>query len=260
MKLNISIADAFTKEPFKGNPAGVCITETELDAGLMQSIAMEMGQSETAFTYLKNGERILRWFTPLVEVDLCGHATLATAHIMREEGLTDGRTVEFSTRSGKLKAEYSGDEIILDFPTGVISRGEMPEGLDEAIGADVEYIGESGFMHLVRIGSEKELVELKPDMTKLAKAIPDGVIVTCPSKDYDFVSRMFAPAIGINEDPVTGSAHCILSSYWHEVTDKTEFNAYQASPRGGGMYVRYTDERTYLRSSARTSLKGIILV
>jgi PhzF family phenazine biosynthesis protein len=251
--------DAFTDEPFRGNPAAVCLLDRRRDDAWMQSLAMEMNLSETAFL-LRNGDGwSLRWLTPTVEVDLCGHATLASAHALWEEGLlTAEQTARFQTRSGLLTATRSGAWIELDFPQKPEERADAPAGMLEALGiASPRYVGRNKFDYLVEVGSEEEVRALTPDHATLRRIEARGVIVTSRgSAPYDFISRFFAPGSGIDEDPVTGSSHCALGPYWAPKLGKTDLLAYQASPRGGVMRVRLDGERVKLGGRAVTVLRG----
>jgi len=226
----------------------------------MQSVAREMNLSETAFLLRQADGYQLRWFTPEVEMDLCGHATLASAHALWEEGhLLPGEQARFHTRSGLLTARRKGDWIEMDFPAKPDEPAPAPDGLIEALGASPKYIGKNEFDYIVELDSEDTVRRLKPDFTLLEKIPVRGVIVTSRAADYDFVSRFFAPASGIQEDPVTGSAHCCLGPFWRERLNKTEFVAYQASARGGVVRVRLEGDRVLLGGQAVTVLRGELL-
>ena len=246
--------DAFTSEAFAGNPAAVCFLPEERDAAWMQNVAREMNLAETAFLRPLDGEGgqreggpgdfQLRWFTPAVEVDLCGHATLASAHALWESGrLAPNETAYFHSRSGLLTATRVGGDgwIQLDFPLTKNDPVPAPEGLLEALGVTPQYVGRNRFDFLVQVDSETILRGLAPDLRRLCAAASEarGVIVTSRSADpdYDFVSRFFAPQSGIDEDPVTGSAHCALADFWSRQLGKTRFLARQVSPRGGVLRV-----------------------
>lgn len=225
----------------------------------MQAVAREMNLSETAFLVPQDGGYRLRWFTPSVEVDLCGHATVASAHVLWEEGhLPSDAQARFYTKSGVLLADRRGDWIELDFPATHPAAAEPPEELLAALGAKAIFVGKSKFDYLIEVESEEQLRALAPDHSKLRKLPVRGVIVTARSatSDFDFVSRFFAPGSGIDEDPVTGSAHCALGPYWSEKLGKTEFTAYQASARGGVVRVRVNGERVLLGGQAVTVLRG----
>ena len=259
MGTKIYQVDAFTSEPFAGNPAAVCILPGPRDAGWMQSVAREMNLSETAFLYEEGDGFRLRWFTPTLEVDLCGHATLASAHVLWETGLlARDRRACFNTRSGRLRAELKGKEIELDFPATPEEPASAPAELERGLGVISKYIGRSRFDYLVEVDSEQTVRNLNPDFN-LLKTIPiRGIIVTGPaaSGPYDFVSRFFAPCAGVDEDPVTGSAHCCLGPFWATRLGKDELNAYQASERGGAVRVRLGGDRVYLAGQAVTVLRG----
>ena len=248
--------DAFTSQAFRGNPAAVCLLDGERDAQWMQDVAAEMNLSETAFLLRRDdGDYSLRWFTPAVEVALCGHATLASAHALYEEhGLT---SLRFQTKSGVLTAERTGNSIELDFPAIYEQRSEAPEGLLESLGvASPVYVGRNKFDYLVEVASEDEVRALDPDHARLRRIPVRGVIVTSRSAEYDFVSRFFAPGSGIDEDPVTGSAHCCLTPYWSAKLGKDAMTAFQASKRGGVVRVRLTGDRVKLGGEAVTVLRG----
>jgi len=262
MAVPITQVDAFTDRPFAGNPAAVCILPAPRDAAWMQNVAREMNLAETAFLVPQNDGFGLRWFTPTVEVDLCGHATLASAHVLWEEGrLNRGAQARFHTRSGLLLADQRGEWIELDFPASPVTDAEAPSGLAEALGAEPGYFGHTRFDALVELESERVLRDLKPNLAELAKLPGRGLIVTSrsESREFDFVSRFFAPASGINEDPVTGSAHCALGPFWSTRLSKSDFLAYQASARGGVVRVRLGGDRVYLGGQAVTVLRGELL-
>lgn len=253
--------DAFTSEAFRGNPAAVCLLERERDAAWMQNVAAEMNLSETAFLLpVQSDGYSLRWFTPAVEVALCGHATLASAHALWEEhGLDSAR---FLTKSGVLTAERIGDLIELDFPATREERVDVPEGLLESLGiSDPVYVGRNKFDYLVEVASEDIVRQLDPDHGQLRRIPVRGVIVTSRAtmEGADFVSRFFAPGSGVDEDPVTGSAHCCLTPYWSAKLGKEAMTAYQASRRGGFVYVQLAGDRVKLRGHAVTVLRGELL-
>jgi PhzF family phenazine biosynthesis protein len=253
------LVDAFTDQPFAGNPAVVCLLPAWPEDGWLRRVGREMNQSETAFLVRRPDGFDLRWFTPAVEVDLCGHATLASAHVVWQQGLAGpGETIRFSTRSGVLPASRRGEEIDLDFPLKPEQECPAPPGLAEALGALPKYVGKNSFDYLVEVESEAVLRGLAPDHRHLARLPVRGVIVTSRSADvrFDFVSRFFAPGSGIDEDPVTGSAHCCLGPYWGKRLGKSEFLAYQASPRGGVVRVRVTADRAFLGGQAVTVARG----
>jgi PhzF family phenazine biosynthesis protein len=225
----------------------------------MQNVAREMNLSETAFLHRQGDGFNLRWFTPSVEVELCGHATLASAHILWETGvLGRGERARFHTRSGLLLAESRGEEIELDFPATPDEPAIAPPGLCEALGVVPTYTGRTRFDFVLEVESERTVRSLTPDFAKLRALSVRGIIVTSASAsaEYDFVSRFFAPGAGIDEDPVTGSAHCCLGPFWSKRLGKEEFVAYQASARGGRVRVRVAGERVYLGGRAVTVLRG----
>lgn len=262
MNIPIYQVDAFTNRPFFGNPAGVCILSGPADERWMQNVAREMNLSETAFLYPVDQGYNLRWFTPAVEVALCGHATLGSAHILWESGfLPSEARAEFHTASGILTARKVGAWIEMDFPARLEQSAEPPAGLAQALGANPIYIGKNVYDYLVEVDSEETLRRIKPDFVLLATLPVRGVIVTSPSAspDYDFVSRFFAPASGVNEDPVTGSAHCCLGPYWSKKLGRKRLVAYQASPRGGIIRMKVQGERVILEGQAVTVLRGNLL-
>jgi len=251
--------DAFTEKPFSGNPAGVCLLSKPRDPTWMQNVAKEMNLSETAFLYKRKDGFDLRWFTPAVEVDLCGHATLASAHILWETGLLPSKEqARFHTRSGLLTAEYQECGIELNFPAKPEEPAAPLPDLPRALGVNPKYVGQSKFDYLVELDSEQTVRDLRPDFA-LLKTLPfRGIAVTsrAASVGFDFISRFFAPRGGVNEDPVTGSAHCILGPFWSKKLGKNEFIAYQASDRGGVLHVRVVGDRVYLGGRAVTVLRG----
>jgi PhzF family phenazine biosynthesis protein len=249
--------DAFTNKPFAGNPAAVCVLPEPRAEDWMRDVAREMNLSETAFLHPQNGGFSLRWFTPAVEVALCGHATLASAHVLWQDGhLPKAETARFHTKSGLLTAAQNGAWIEMDFPATPNEPAESPAGLVEALGVKPLYVGKNKFDYLVEVDSEATLRGLEPDHSTLRKLPVRGIIVTARGKDYDFVSRFFAPGSGIDEDPVTGSAHCALGPYWAAKLGKTAFRAFQASPRGGEVGVRLEGNRAILLGQAVTVLHG----
>lgn len=259
MGLRIFQVDAFTDKPFAGNPAAVCVLSEPRDARWMQDVAQEMNLPETAFLYREAGVYTLRWFTPAVEVDLCGHATLASAHVLWEAGyLRPEEPARFSTRSGLLTAERKGEWIELDFPAEPEERATAPSDLGPALGVTPKYVGRNRFDFLVEVDSEEIVRNLKPDLALLGEIPARGFIVTslASTQGFDFVSRFFAPRAGINEDPATGSAHCCLGPFWSTRLKKNEFVAYQASARGGVVRVRVSGNRVVLGGQAITVLRG----
>jgi len=251
--------DAFTDKPFRGNPAAVCILTRHHDDAWMQNVAREMNLSETAFLVKKEIGYNLRWFTPAVEVDLCGHATLASAHALWEGGYTNTKQqIRFHTRSGLLTAERNDRWIEMNFPAEPETSTSAPLDLSKALGVGFKYVGKNRFDYLVEIDSEETLRRIDPDFALLNTIPMRGVIVTSPSRsgEYDFVSRFFAPHVGVNEDPVTGSAHCCLAPYWATRLGRAEMVGYQASSRGGIVRVRVDKDRVYLGGQAVTILQG----
>jgi predicted PhzF superfamily epimerase YddE/YHI9 len=261
--------DAFTDAPFAGNPAAVCLLEADADPAWMQRVAAEMNLSETAFLRpaAEDGRYRLRWFTPTVEVELCGHATLASAHVLFSEGLAEaGQPLRFDSASGPLSARAgAGGDIWLDFPATPAAPVDPPGGLLEALGpGPVRWVGLGRLDYLVELADEAAVRELAPDLRWLERLGDRGVIVTAASADgagagaggYDFVSRYFAPGAGIAEDPVTGSAHCALGPFWAGRLGRDELTGFQASARGGLVQVRPRGDRVLLGGRAVTVLRG----
>ena len=262
MKLPIVQVDAFTAEPFGGNPAAVCVLPATREAGWMQSVAREMNLSETAFLVRRKDGFDLRWFTPATEVDLCGHATLASAHALWEDGqLTADEPARFHTRSGLLVAERQGDWIEMNFPATPDEQTAPPPGLADALGVSPLYVGRSRFDYLIEVESEQIVRAMTPDFGRLRTLPVRGIIVTAKgaTPGTDFVSRFFAPGSGLDEDPVTGSAHCCLTPYWSRKLKKTELVARQVSQRGGLLHVRLDGDRVRLKGQAVTVLRGELL-
>lgn len=251
--------DAFTGKPFAGNPAAVCILPEPHDASWMQDVAAEMNLSETAFIEPAGGDHRLRWFTPTVEVDLCGHATLASAHVLWEEDIVGNDSdICFQTRSGVLTCRRRTDRIEMDFPVRPVVEADPPPGLIDALGVHPVFVGHSPASYLIELRSEEEVREVDPDFAKL-RAIPDGwtcVTAAGGPSGFDFVSRFFAPQAGIDEDPVTGSTHCALAHHWAARSGRTDFRAYQCSARGGVVHVRLEGDRVHLGGQAVTVLRG----
>jgi len=261
--LKIYQVDAFTDKPFSGNPAAVCVLDSRGDADWMQRVAEEMNLSETAFLYKEADGYNLRWFTPTVEEELCGHATLASAHILWEEGyINKDQAVKFYTRSGLLTAAKRDGRIELNFPQEQDTEIMAPKNLLQALGIEAKYIGKNRLDYIVEVESEMMVRAIEPNLALLAAVSARGVIVTSVSdnKEFDFVSRFFAPRDGILEDPVTGSAHCCLGPYWMQRLGKSELMAYQASKRGGIVKVQVTGDRVLLGGRAVTLFKGDLLV
>lgn len=257
MQLPLYQVDAFARRVFEGNPAAVCPLERWLDDATMQAIAAENALSETAFFVADGPVVALRWFTPSAEVDLCGHATLAAAHVLCTELGAGGDTVRFTTRSGALRVERHGDELALDLPAQVAVPCEVPTGLVEGLGRTPREVlrGED---FVVVFDHEDDVRSLEPDLARLAALDARGVVVTAPGRDVDLVSRFFAPAIGIPEDPVTGSTHCALVPYWAERLGTPTLRARQLSRRGGELTCRLEGERVVLVGRAVTFLRGVI--
>ncbi len=262
MPLPIVQVDAFTDRPFAGNPAAVCILPAPADAHWMQDVAREMNLSETAFLVRQRDGFDLRWFTPAVEIELCGHATLASAHVLWGDGhLPTGTQARFHTRSGLLTADQRGAWIELDFPATCAESAAPPAGLTAAVGVDphLRFVGRSRFDYLLEVDGEDVVRGLAPDFGALARVDARGVIVTSRAASgagYDFVSRFFAPRAGVDEDPVTGSAHCALAPYWTAQLGRPELIGYQASVRGGTVRVRLQGDRVILGGQAVTVLRG----
>ena len=264
MSCPIFQVDAFTSEPFSGNPAAVVILPAAASADWLQHVAAEMNLSETAF-FVRRPDPAdgfdLRWFTPAVEIDLCGHATLASAHVLWQTGtLPVGDPAKFHTRSGLLTATPDGDWIELNFPATQAEPADPPDGLLEALGVQARFVGKSRFDYLVEVASEDIVRSLRPDFVALRQLAVRGVIVTslATTPGCDFVSRFFAPGSGIDEDPVTGSAHCALTPYWSRKLGRTMFTARQLSSRGGMLQVRLDGDRVKLRGQAVTVLTGTL--
>lgn len=262
MAIKIFQIDAFTSEPFKGNPAAVCILEQPADVQWMQNLAREMNLSETAFLVPTPEAFDLRWFTPTTEVDLCGHATLASAHALWEARLVQPEQPAcFNTRSGLLTAHRRGEWIELDFPTNTVATISPPEGLEKVLGLQAKFIGWDGTDYLVEVECQEMIASLQPDLKSLKDFPVRGVIVTsrADSTKYDFVSRFFAPGAGIDEDPVTGSAHCSLGPFWASRLGRQEMLGYQASSRGGVVRVTLKDDRVLLGGQAVAVFQGELI-
>ena len=256
--------DAFTNKAFAGNPAAVCVLPQPASDEWMRDVAREMNLSETAFLTPHDGGYRLRWFTPAVEVDLCGHATVASAHVLWEDGhLPPGQQARFHTRSGLLLADQRGDWIELDFPAKIVTEAPAPAELLPSLGiAQATFVGKNAFDYLVEVDSEETVRALSPDHSTLRKIPVRGVIVTARSTggEFDFVSRFFAPGSGIDEDPVTGSAHVALGPYWAGRLGKNELVAFQASARGGVVRVKLQGDRVLLGGQAVTVMTADLLV
>ena len=261
----IYTVDAFTDRAFAGNPAAVCLLEAPRDADWMQSIAAEMNLSETAFVSPHAGDGFdLRWFTPTVEVALCGHATLASAHVLWESATLGAKDVaRFHTQSGVLSASRKNGGIELDFPAKQVEASAAAPGLIEALGVDPVFVGRNAFDYFVEVATESEVRRADPDHGKLRKLKARGVILTSKASSgneaADFVSRFFAPGSGVDEDPVTGSAHCALAPYWGGKLKRTEMTGQQLSTRGGTVHVRVERDRVMLGGQAITVMKGVLV-
>jgi PhzF family phenazine biosynthesis protein len=267
MPVPIIQVDAFTDTPFRGNPAAVCLLKTPRDDQWMANVAMEMNLAETAFLVADAddaGAYQLRWFTPAVEVALCGHATLASAHVLWQEGhIARGTAARFHTKSGLLTCTQVDNWIEMDFPATFVQPADPPAQLAEAIGTEFRFVGRSKFDYLVEVSDENTLRGLKPNHRLLGELPVRGVISTALAaaenrNRYDFVSRFFAPGSGIDEDPVTGSAHCSLAPYWAPRIGRQAMTGYQMSSRGGIVKVRHADDRVFLSGQAVTVLRGAL--
>ena len=259
-QLAIAILDSFSNQPFSGNPAGVCLLENAISQELMQQIAMEMNLSETAFVERTSDPRVfsLRWFTPAVEVDLCGHATLASASWMFHEGWVKPEdTIHFQTRSGILSVTKTGEGVCMDFPLIPTTVDTHPDHAKTLFGAVLVQAARLRGNWIFELEDEMAVRNLSPDFAVLAATSDEGFIVTAAgSNEYDLVSRYFGPNLGINEDPVTGFAHCALVDYWYKKTGKTSFKAYQASKRGGVLYLEKKEDRVLIQGKAVVVFKG----
>lgn len=251
--------DAFTDSVFGGNPAAVCPLETWLPDERMQAIAAENNLSETAYFVSAADGYDLRWFTPTTEVDLCGHATLASAYLILSRLDPDAAAVRFSTRSGVLEVSRDGDLLVMDFPSLPATAETAPGALAEGLGAAPEEVLRAT-NYLAVYAREADVAALSPDMAKLAELYPYGVIATAPGETVDFVSRYFAPAHGVPEDPVTGSAHCTLTPYWARRLDKSDLHARQISTRGGELFCRDNGDRVSIAGRAVLYLEGTISI
>jgi len=256
--------DAFTDRPFKGNPAGVMIVNTELTTGWMQNLALEMNLSETAFIVQQGGSFDIRYFTPTVEVPLCGHATLASAHILFEERFVEpGGTVLFNAKGGRLFIRREGTWIVMNFPVYSLSQIEVPAGFEETVGFEPIEAWRTNDDWIIGIANtEKEVFSAKPDFSALIGKGLGHLMITAASsaKNTDFVVRCFAPRSGINEDPVTGSAHCALTPLWYKKTGKKEMNSYQVSDRTGRLKVKLADDRVEISGQAVTVFKAALQI
>ena len=264
MSLMITQVDAFADRPFTGNPAAVCVLEKPCEEAWMQLVAGEMNLSETAFLVRRGRDYDLRWFTPSIEVDLCGHATLASAHVLWEQGhLPASEAARFHTRSGVLTVTRKGNWIEMDFPATPAEPDRAHE-LDDVIsglGVKVQNVGRTRFDYLVEVESENEVRALRPDFARIGRLQTRGLIVTSRASvaGHDYVSRFFAPGAGVNEDPVTGSTHCCLGPYWKERLGRDNLIGYQASARGGYVRTRCEGDRVFISGQAVTVMRGELL-
>jgi len=262
MKTPVCVVDAFASERFRGNPAAVCLLDAPASVEWMQSVAAEMNLSETAFVAPRGDGWGLRWFTPTVEVALCGHATLASAHVLWQSGLVaDDQAIRFHTeRSGVLVCEGRDGRIAMDFPASPVTALPAHAGLAKMLGAEPVWVGRSEFDVLCELAGAEAVRELRPDLAALAKLPFRGVIVTARGEDgFDCVSRFFAPGVGVPEDPVTGSAHCALAPYWAAKLGRTELRGWQASRRGGEVRMTLAGDRVWLGGTAVTVWQGELI-
>lgn len=264
MKQTIVQVDAFTDRPFQGNPAAVCVLPSSQDDRWMQSVAKEMNLSETAFLLKQDRAYSLRWFTPTTEVPLCGHATLASAHVLWTEGYAStGQSIQFETKSGTLTAKYQDDWIELDFPVNFSQDIPPITKLADALGVPLKTVLYNSLGYLVEVATAEQVEQLQPNFTLLKQLPISNVIVTSKGSqdsEYDFVSRFFAPGLGIDEDPVTGAAHCCLAPYWRDRLQQDRYLAYQASARGGVVKIHYDGgKRVALQGQAVTVMRGELL-
>ena len=260
MPVPIYLIDAFIDRPFSGNPAGVCLLEVEPASDWMQRVALEMNQSETAFVWPRgDGTYELRWFTPQVEVNLCGHATLAAAHALYREVGVDLAVIKFHSPGGLLTAALVDDEIQLDFPADQPKGREHPHNLHELVDTNVVWYGEGRNDVLIALKTASDVENFVPNYPLISGMTRRGLIITAPGEPgsgVDMVSRFFAPGIGVSEDPVTGSAHCLLTVYWAYLLGKNRLRARQASARGGFLSLELKGNRVLLGGKAMTMLKG----
>ncbi len=261
MKIQLAQVDAFAEKVFQGNPAAICTLEHWLDESLMQSIATENNLSETAYVVKATGDQYgIRWFTPNGEVDLCGHATLATAHLLFERNQIQGDTVTFQSKSGPLPVRrYEDGQLEMDFPAQEFEHCKTPEALLSGLGVTpVETYRSMDYMAVLK--SQQDVIDCSPRLDSLLQLDQRGVIITAPGISCDFVSRFFGPKNGIPEDPVTGSAHCILAPYWANRLNKKIMNAHQISKRGGKLTCEIKDNRVLIKGHAITFMTGEISI
>ena len=259
MDIPIYQVDAFARRQFAGNPAAVCPLNTWLPDATMQAIAAENNLAETAFFVPEGKAFRLRWFTPAVEVDLCGHATLAAAYVLFEYLRFKRDEIIFESRSGPLSVTRQGKRLCLDFPAMKLHRASPPPQLIEGLGMQPLEVW-NAMDYMVVLPSEADVRSLQPSWEPIAQATKRGVIVTAKGESCDFVSRFFAPAAGINEDPATGSAHCMLAPYWAQRLGKKSMRALQLSPRGGELWVKLRGDRVLISGEVKPYLKGVITV
>jgi PhzF family phenazine biosynthesis protein len=256
--------DAFTTKPFKGNPAGVCITDHEPDSSWMQNVAMEMNLPETAFVFPGQNSRIIRFFTPEAEMKLCGHATLSASHILYETGMVginDG--IKYSSKAGELSIKKNGEWITMNFPVYPLEKMELTPEFEKVTGAVPQELYKAGFgWTLALMKDESEVRNLKPDFSLMRSSLFGDLIVTAESADpaFDFCVRCFAPAVGIDEDPVTGSAHCALAPFWSDKTGRNDFNSHQVSKREGVLKISLKGERVEISGQALTIFKAELFI
>ncbi|MGA8664923.1 MAG: PhzF family phenazine biosynthesis protein [Thermoplasmata archaeon] len=261
MPVPIFVVDAFTDRPFRGNPAGVCLLDGPAPRAWMRSVAAEMKHAETAFLYREGPRYRLRWFSPTVEVELCGHATLAAAHVLFERGfLAPDETARFVTQSGELRVVRTSHGLELNFPTDPVRRVRAPAALVEGIPLPFTFVGRARFDFVVEVASPRQLRTLSPVFDALARVPGRGVVVTARSDrpKFHYLCRFFAPNYGVPEDPVTGSIQCSLGPYWSARLGRAELTGFQASPRGGVFHVRPEGRRVAIAGQAVTVLSGVL--